>query len=132
MNKIQNKREINRIKLNWKLIAFCSFVLYFGFQHLIYFTFLIIENLSLNARVCVSVLYVCVCLHDVYVQMLGVCVRVCVYLCGSGRKAYASNVLFNCFLSVFASLCFTFFSLLLSLIHNLVIFFLVIYNIKTK
>lgn len=29
-------------------------------------------------RVCV--LYVCVCLHDVYVQMLGVCV----YLCGSG------------------------------------------------
>lgn len=60
MNKIQNKREINRIELNWKLIAFCSFVLYFGYQHLIYFTFLIIENLSLNARVCVCV--ICVCL----------------------------------------------------------------------
>lgn len=77
MNKIQNKREST--ESNWKLVAFRLFVLHFGYQHLIYFTFLIIENLSLNACVCVCVLYVCVCLHDVYVQMLGVCVCVFVW-----------------------------------------------------
>lgn len=129
MNKIQNKREINRIELKARCFLLLCVVFWLSTFNLLYF----FDNRELKlkcARVCVCVVCVCLFAWCLCPNVGRVCV--CVYLCGSGRRAYASNVLFNCFLSVFASLCFTFFSLLLSLIHNLVIFFLVIYNIKTK
>lgn len=78
-------------------------------------------------RVCV---YMCVCvfvfLHDVYVQMLGV--RVCV--CVGERRGLL--MYFSIVIPQFLHRFVLFFLTAFNLIHNLVIIFLVIYNIKTK